>query len=106
MVRNLRRARYKWSRLTWVLSREGVDARTLGKVYLVVVQAVLLYRSETWVLTPRMQRMLGGFHHRVARRLTSYQPQKGRDGGWFYPPLKDAVAEVGLQEVETYVSHR
>ena len=69
-----------------------------------VVQSVLLYGSETWVLTLRMKRMLGGVHHRVAHRLTGRQPRKGRDGNWVYPLLEDAMAEVGLQEVETYVS--
>ena len=53
-----------------------------------------------------MQRVLGGFHHRVVRRLTGRQPQKGRYGGWVYPLLEDVMAEVGLQEVETYVSRR
>ena len=105
MVRNLRRSRKKWARLPWVLIREGADARTLGEIYLVMVQAVLLYGSEIWVLTPRMQRVLGGFHHIVARKLTRQQPQKVWDVGWVYPPLEDVMVEAGLQEVETYVSH-
>ena len=29
---------------------------------------------------------------------------RGRDGVWVYPPLEDAMAETGLQEVDTYVS--
>ena len=41
-----------------------------------------------------------------ARRLTGRQPQRGRDGGWVYPPLEEAMAEEGLQEVEIYVSRR
>ena len=69
-VRNLRSARQKWARLNRILSREGEDERTLRHIYLAVVQLVLLYRSETWVLKPRMQRVLVSFHHRVARRLT------------------------------------
>ena len=104
MVRNLRRTRHKLARLTRVLSREGADARKSGHIYLVVVQAVLLYGSETWVLTPRMQMALGGFHHMVARRLTRQKPRKVQDGGWIYPPLEDVMSEAGLKEVDTYVS--
>ena len=48
---------------------------------------------------------LGAFHHRVDLKLTGRQPQKGRDGGWVYPPMEDVMAEAGLQELETYVSH-
>ena len=92
-------------RLTLVLSREGADTRTPGQIYLVVLQAVLLYGSEKWVLTPHMQRVLGGFHHRVFRRLMRQKLQKVQDRGWVYPPLENVMADAGLQEVETYVSH-
>ena len=70
-----------------------------------MVQEVLLYKSETWVLTLCMQRVLGKFHHRVARRLTRQKLRKVQDRGWVYPPLEDAIAEAGLQEVNTYISH-
>ena len=45
VVRNLRRNRQKWERLTQILSRETANARTLGQIYLVVVQLVLIYVS-------------------------------------------------------------
>ena len=93
---NLRRSRQKWERLTRVLSREVADAQKLGQIYLAVVQSILLYGSETWVLTPLMQRVLGRFHHRVSRRLTERQPRKGQDGGWVYPLLEDAMVEAVL----------
>ena len=103
MVHNLQRARQKWARLTQVLIREVADSFTSEQIYLAVVQLVLIYGSETWFLTPLMQRVLGRFHHRLARILMGRKPRKGRYGGWFYPPLKYATAEAGLQEVETYI---
>ena len=84
---NLRKARRKWAQLTGVMGREGVDARTSVQIYLVVVQLVILYVSETWLITPRIGRVLGIFHHRVDSRLTGRQPRQGRDGVWLYPPL-------------------
>ena len=104
VVRNLWHARQNWAWLTQILSREGADARTLRQIYLTVVQLVLLYRSDSLVLTLCMKIVLGIFHHRVAHRLTGRKPKRGRGGGWIYPPLDDAMAEAGLQEVETYVS--
>ena len=38
--------------------------------------------------------------------MTRRKPRQGRDGVLVYPPLEDAMAEAGLQEVETYVSRR
>ena len=52
---------------------------------------------------PPIGRLLGGFHHKVARRMTGKQPRLGRDSLWIYPPLEEAIAEAGLQELETYV---
>ena len=43
VVRNLRRARQKWARLTRILSSEGEDARTSGQIYLAVVKSVMIY---------------------------------------------------------------
>ena len=38
VVHNLQRSRQKWERLSRVLTREGVDARTMGRIYVAVVQ--------------------------------------------------------------------
>ena len=35
-----------------------------------VVHVVLLFGSETWVLTPRMEQAMSSFQHRVARHIT------------------------------------
>ena len=82
VVSNLRKLWRKWARITRVLSREGADARTSGQIYLTVTQSVMLYKSDTWVKTPHIGRVLGGFHHRVARRMTGRQPWRGRDVVW------------------------
>ena len=103
VVCNLRHARQKFTRMTWVLIREGEYARTLGQIYLAVVKLVLLYRSETWVLNPPVQRLLGGFHYSVDRIMTGRQPRKGQDRGWVYFPLEDVMEEAELQKVENYV---
>ena len=52
----------------------------LGGGYKAVAQAMLLFRAETWVLTPRMEWALDSFQHRVARRITGRQQR--RRGGW------------------------
>ena len=51
VVHNLWRSRKKWVRLFRVLIREGADARTLGRIYMALVQAVMLYGLETWLMT-------------------------------------------------------
>ena len=53
-----------------------MDRRTTGRFYEEAVQAVLLFGSETWVTTPRMEKALEGFHHRVVRRMAGMGPKR------------------------------
>ena len=79
-VNNLQIAWWKWAQLTRVLSMEVVDERTLDQIYLAVVHLVMIYESETRIMTPHIGRVLGRFHHRVACRMIGRQPRRGRDG--------------------------
>ena len=63
-----------------VLGREVADAWTPGMFYNAVLQPVLLYGSEIWVMLPRIGRTLVGFHHRVVHILTGRQPWRVLDG--------------------------
>ena len=47
VVQKIQRAQQKWARLSNVLRREVADARTLGSIYVAMVQAAILYGSET-----------------------------------------------------------
>ena len=58
----LRKARGTWACVGQVLGSENVTSRVAAKFYKAVVQAVLLYRSETWNLTKAVLAGLEGFH--------------------------------------------
>ena len=89
-----------------ILSREGADPKVLGHFFKAVVQAVFFFGTETWVLTPRMERALRIFQNRVARRLTRRQRRLRGKGSWEYPPLEVAMEEVGFDEIRVYVTRR
>ena len=61
-----------------------------------MVQQVLLFRAETWMMTPQIERALDSFMHRAARRLTGRQPQRGWYGKWYYPYLEVDMKEAGF----------
>ena len=56
VVGNLRKARKNWERLDRIMVWEGENTRVSGKLFKAVVQAVLLFGLETWVLPPLMVR--------------------------------------------------
>ena len=88
---NLVKARKSWGRLTWILSREGADKRISGTFFKAVLQQLLLFGVETWVLTPPIERVLESFTDGAARRITGRQPRIGWAGKWYYPSLVGAM---------------
>ena len=60
---NLGKAQKSWGRLKRILSREGADKRVSGIFFMAVVQQVLMFGAEMWVLTPRIERALDSFMH-------------------------------------------
>ena len=73
--------------------------------YKAVVQTALLYGSETWVRSQAMDKVLAGFHHRVARRLTGLYP-KLQGGQWVYPPVEEALEAAALYPMDEYLTRR
>ena len=52
------------------LSMDKSDVRVIACFYKDVVQEIIIYGSETWVLTNPMIDRLNTFHHIISRRLT------------------------------------
>ena len=67
-----------------ILGKEGATPRAKGLFYKTIVQAVLLYSCETWVLTDAMIKVLESFHHKIARRITGKMVRRVADE-WVYP---------------------
>ena len=103
VVANLRKVRRQWARLSRILRREGGDPRRSGNFYKAVIQLSLLFDAETWVMSPSIGMTLGGFHHKVARRLAGMRPMLDTMARWVYPPLDVVMMTVGLEEVVAYV---
>jgi hypothetical protein len=70
-----------------------------------MVQAVLLYGSETWVLSAAALASLEGFHIRAAYRMAvRHKPQWGPGNRWIYPQSKDVLEECGVSTLEEYIT--
>ena len=60
--RNIMHAKLVWWRLGTLLQQEGVYPKVLASFYRAVVQAILFYGSETWVLSESMAKRIEGTH--------------------------------------------
>ena len=82
VVRNLTKAWAFWRIMPRILSREGSRPLVSGFFFKAIVQLVLLFGAETWVVTPCMVRILGGFQDQVEQRLTGRLPRRRLDVRW------------------------
>ena len=77
----LQKLRNSWVQMSRIFSREGADPKVLGHFFKALVQAVLLFGGDAWVLTPWVERALSSFQHRVVWQLTGRQTQWQGGGG-------------------------
>jgi hypothetical protein len=103
---NLHKARKKWQMLSRLLVREGAKPRVMGLFYKAVVQSVLLYGSETWVITKTRYRLLNAFHVTAARRISRLTFRRNPDGEWVRPSAQLALERAGLFPLITYLRRR
>ena len=107
VLRNLKRARSKWAMIRKVLVRDQANPRVAGYFYKAVVQAVLLYGCESWVITDSVLKRLESFHHKVARQITGQRV-------WFCratnelvgPPIAEVLERASLLTMREYLSRR
>ena len=74
---NLRKAQWQWWMMTKVMTKIGVKLRAWAMMYNVVVHTVILYGSKSWVVTEVMLKVMEGFHHWVAQRISGMSYRHG-----------------------------
>ncbi len=77
--------------------------KTCGMFYKATVQAVLLYRSETWSLSPSSMKRLEGFHICAVWWMSGKRPEWKEDGSWTYLCSENVLKAVGLKPFAHYV---
>ncbi len=86
-----------------MLRAENATPKTCGMFYKATVQAVLLYGSETWSLSPSSMKRLEGFHICAAWRMSGKRPERNVDGSWMYPRSKEVLEAVGMKSIANFV---
>jgi hypothetical protein len=99
-----------WGRLQRLLTKDCADTKSMSSIYKAAVQAVLLYGSETWVLTGAMEKTLQSFHRKCARYITGkhIRPDLNAPEGkiWICSPSKGILEEACLLPVQEYIKQR
>jgi hypothetical protein len=89
-----------------VLLAENATPKTCRMFYKATVQAVLLYGSETWSLSPLSMKRLKGFHICAAWQMSGKRPERNVDGSWTYPRSEEVLEAVGMKSISHYLAVR
>jgi hypothetical protein len=103
MQGNMKEARKSWEQVSCILRAKNASPKVCGVFYIAIVQAVLLFGSEMWKLSPLSLKSLEGFHIRAARCMAGKMPTKNTHGTWTYPSSRDVLKAVGLQRIDHYI---
>ena len=68
-----------------------------------MTQKVLLHESDIWEVTGLMLKVLEGFHHWSAQRISVIMDRHMKDGEWEYLPVADALESSGIWKIKEYI---
>ena len=102
----LSKARSTWGRMSPILRADNASPKVMARFYMAVVQAILLYGSESWVISKGSLRRLETFHARCARHMAHRHICKLPDGTWEHPPTAEVLDLCGLSPISTYIAAR
>ena len=89
-----------------ILKREGADPFQMGRFYIAVVQAVLLYGAESWTISLRELEALERFQKKAMRYMTGRHIQKDSSGVWHYPEHGEMMRMCGMKPMSHYIRKR
>jgi hypothetical protein len=95
-----------WGRLSRILSSEVATKKAVASIYKAVVQAILLYGSDSWTLTTAMGKKLQSFHHRCARYIAKQHIKMNLDGTWTHLARDEILKTTGLCTIQEYINLR
>ena len=67
-----------------------------------IVSAIRLYGSETWLITKRIEDLLTSFHNRCARTIGKTFIRKTGGDEWVYPSLAETLKQAHLRPLRYY----
>ena len=76
IMTQLNKARSRWWHMVKILKRKGADLFQMGRFYVELVEAVLLYGAESWTITLREMKALERFQKKAKKYMTTRHIQK------------------------------
>ena len=89
-----------------ILGNTGPPTKLHDMMYKAVVQVVLLYGSESWVVTDAIMIMLEGFYHRIDKQIAGMIERKIDGGEWEWTLVDLTLDTTGIWPLRGYMSRQ
>ena len=89
-----------------MLRREGADSSVSEKFYGALVQAVLFFGAEMWVLSAPMAQSLEGVHVGFLRKAKKLKAERLRERLCWKAASKKVLQGAETQPIQTYLDRR
>ena len=104
--RQLKKARGVWGKIGKIIRKKSnCNPRIMSIFYKVIVQTVLLYGSESWVMSSLARNKVNAFHNRCSRFITGRHIKLDGET-WVYPSRVTTLQQADLLGVEDYIVKR
>ena len=95
----IRKARQVWGILGFIMKREGANPIISAAFYRAVVQVVLLFEAETWVLSVAVEKRIVVFHTGFLCKMAGKQARGQRYETWNQEWGERVLRAAGTQDV-------
>lgn len=101
---NLQKATKTWSHIHRILRADGCSPHVMAYFYKTIIQSILLFGSETWVLSRRLRKRLDSFHLRCARQIAHRPIRQLPSGDWEHPNSTEVLEVCKMSPLSTYIA--
>ena len=92
-----------WVLLGKILLKEGEEPAVLANFYRKVIQAVLLFGEDTWLLPTPIAQILEGVCVGLLQHVTKLKAKRLRDGSWRKVTAGKLLQRSGTEPLRTYL---
>ena len=106
LYQNLWKAQRRWALVGKVVSKTGAMVRAQSMLYKEAVQSVLLYGSESWVVTGEILKFLEVLKNQAAIIITEMTARRTTSEEWEWTPVAEALENSGIWTIKEYIQQR
>ena len=107
ITKQLNKTRSRWFKLAKIQKRKEANAKIISTFYKTIIQSLLLFSSETWVISSRNLEKLQSFHNKCAKQMCGNNIKLDlATNEWYQSKTENFLKKCGSLPIEFYIEQR